>query len=303
MLHMANVRHFNSIEEYNDYFGVETLHPLVTVIKEEKCKPLRFGLKYFSFYSIILKDASCGYLKYGRSIYDYQKGAMLFIAPGQLMGSEDDGKQHQPKGWILAFHPELLCGTHLTNIMRDYTYFSYNANEALHLSEEERNVIIECLESIHHELQRPIDKHSRSLIIDKIKLFLDYCTRFYDRQFVTRENQNSDLLARFEMLLNNYFNSRLPITEGLPTVQYCADKLCLSPNYFSDLLRKETGLSANKHIQQKVLDIAKERLYDKKKSVSQIANEMGFQYPQHFSRWFKKLEGRTPNEYRMQCCG
>ncbi len=228
---------------------------------------------------------------------------MLFIAPGQLMGSEDDGQLHQPEGWILAFHPELLRGTHLANIMRDYTYFSYNANEALHLSEGERNVIIECLEAIRKELHIPIDKHSRALIVDKIKLFLDYCTRFYDRQFVTRENQNSDLLARFETLLNNYFSSRLPITEGVPSVQYCADKLCLSTNYFSDLLKKETGLSANKHIQQKVLDIAKDRLFDSKKSISQIAYEMGFQYPQHFSRWFKKLEGRTPNEYRMQCCG
>lgn len=300
---MANIKHINSIEEYNDYFGVETLHPLVTVIEGRKGNPLRFCQKYFNFYSIILKDAVCGNLRYGRSIYDYQKGAMLFVAPGQLMGSEDDGKLHQPEGWILAFHPEFLRGTHLANIMQEYSYFSYNANEALHLSEGERNTIIECLESIRRELQNPIDKHSRSLIIDKIKLFLDYCIRFYDRQFVTRENQNSDLLARFEVLLNNYFNSRLPITEGLPTVQYCADKLCLSTNYFSDLLRKETGLSANKHIQQKVLDIAKERLYDNKKSVSQIANEMGFQYPQHFSRWFKKLDGRTPNEYRMQCCG
>ncbi len=299
---MANVRHINSIEEYNDYFGVETLHSLVTVIEGAKCKPLHFGQKYFSFYSIILKDAACGNLKYGRSIYDYQKGAMLFIAPGQLMGSEDDGKLHNPEGWILAFHPELLRGTHLSNIMRDYTYFSYNANEALHLSEQERGIIIECMESIRRELQNPIDKHSRALIIDKIKLFLDYCIRFYDRQFVTRENQNSDLLVRFEMLLNNYFKSRLPITKGLPTVQYCADKLCLSTNYFSDLLKKETGLSASKHIQQKVLDIAKERLYDNKQSVSQIAYEMGFQYPQHFSRWFKKLEGCTPNEYRIQCC-
>lgn len=300
---MVNVRHFNSIEEYNDYFGVETLHPMVTVIEGRKGKPLHFCQKYFSFYSIILKDASCGFLKYGRSIYDYQKGAMLFVAPGQLMGSEDDGQLHQPEGWILAFHPELLRGTHLSNIMRDYTYFSYNSNEALHLSEGERNGIIECLEGIRKELQIPIDKHSRALIVDKIKLFLDYCTRFYDRQFVTRENQNSDLLARFETLLNSYFNSRQPIIDGLPTVQYCADKLCLSTNYFSDLLKKETGLSASKHIQQKVLNIAKERLYDKKKSVSQIANEMGFQYPQHFSRWFKKLEGCTPNEYRMQNCG
>lgn len=299
-MNMTEIRHINSIEEYNDYFGVETLHPLVTVIEGEKCKPLRYCQKYFSFYSIILKDATCGNLKYGRSIYDYQKGAMLFIASGQVMGSEDDGKLHNPEGWILAFHPELLRGTTLASLMQDYSYFSYNANEALHLSEQERGIVIECLQGIRRELQCPIDKHSRALIIDKIKLFLDYCIRFYDRQFITRENQNSDLLARFELLLDNYFKSNLPVTDGIPTVQYCADKLCLSTNYFSDLLRKETGLSAGKHIQRKVLDIAKERLYDPSKSVSQIATEMGFQYPQHFSRWFKKLDGRTPNEYRQQ---
>lgn len=296
---MTSVRHINSIEEYNEYFGVETLHPLVTVIEGRKGQPLHYCQKCFNFYSIILKDASCGSLKYGRSVYDYKKGAMLFIAPGQVMGSEDDGELHQPEGWILAFHPELLRGTPLASIMQDYSYFSYNANEALHLSEQERDTIIECMEKIRQELQGPVDKHSKKLIVDNIKLFLDYCTRFYDRQFIMRENQNSDLLARFELLLGNYFNSRLPLTEGLPTVQYCAKELCLSTNYFSDLLKKETGLSASKHIKMKILEIAKEKLFDENKNISQIAYEMGFQYPQHFSRWFKKLEGRTPNEYRL----
>lgn len=297
---MTEIRHINSIEEYNDYFGVETLHPLVTVIEGKNGKPLHYCRKYFSFYSIILKDTMCGNLKYGRSIYDYQKGAMLFIAPGQVMGSEDDGEKHQPEGWILAFHPELLRGTPLANIMRDYSYFSYNANEALHLSEQERTTIIGCLEDIRKELQCPIDKHSRAIIVDKIKLFLDYCIRFYDRQFITRENMNSDLLARFELLINNYFQSRLPLTDGLPTVKYCAEKLCLSTNYFSDLLKKETGLSASKHIQQKVLEIAKDRLCGSGKSISEIADDMGFLYPQHFSRWFKKQVGCTPNEYRVK---
>ena len=295
---MEDVKHIHSIEEYNKYFGVETLHPLVTVIEGRKGKPLHFCKKYFNFYSIILKDVSCGSLKYGRSIYDYQAGAMLFVAPGQIMGSNDDGQLHQPEGWILAFHPELLRGSHLANIMKDYSYFSYNANEALHISERERNIIIDCMEKIKTELKSTIDKHSRALIIDNIKLFLDYCIRFYDRQFITRENQNNDLLARFEDLLNNYFHSNMPMQIGLPTVQYCADKLCLSTNYFSDLLKKETGLSAGKHIQQKILEIAKEKLYDTNKTISLIADEMGFQYPQHFSRWFKKLAGCTPNEYR-----
>ena len=225
---------------------------------------------------------------------------MLFAAPGQVMGAADDGNLHQPAGWALVFHPELLRGTPLARLMKDYTYFSYNANEALHLSEHERKTFTESIGRLCEELNYPIDKHSRSLIIDNLKLLLDQCVRFYDRQFITRENVNSDLLARFEALLDDYYKSRLPITEGIPTVQYCADKLCLSTNYFSDLVKKETGMSAIKHIQQKILDIAKERILDTSKSLSRISDEMGFQYPQHFTRWFKKMEGCTPNEYRMQ---
>ena len=182
--------------------------------------------------------------------------------------------------------------------MRDYSYFSYYANEALHLSGQERKTVIECMERIKEELQYPIDKHSKSLITDNIKLFLDYCTRCYDRQFITRENTNQDTFARFEALLNEYFNSGKPALYGIPSVPYCAEKLCLSPNYLSDLLKKETGLSALKHIQQKTLEIAKERVYNTKKTISEISCELGFPYPQHFSRWFKKMAGCTPNEYR-----
>ena len=195
------------------------------------------------------------------------------------MGSEDDGLLHQPEGWILAFHPELLRGTPLARMMKEYSYFSYNANEALHLSEQERKTVIECMEKIRTELQYPIDKHSKPLIVDNVKLLLDYCIRFYDRQFITRENAN-------------------PAEKGMPSVQYCADKLCLSANYFGDLLKKETGMSPLKHIQQKMLDAAKERVFDTKKSISEISCELGFPYPQHFSRWFKKMAGCTPNEYR-----
>ena len=203
-----------------------------------------------------------------------------------------------PKGgcWL---HPELLRGTLLASLIKEYSYFSYNANEALHLSGQERRTIIECMEKVRTELQYPIDKHSKSLIIDNIKLLLDYCIRFYDRQFITRENANKDVLTRFESLLDDYFSSDAPAEKGMPTVQYCADKLCLSANYFSDLCRKETGMSALKHIQQKVLDVAKEQVFNTSKSISEISYELGFPYPQHFSRWFKKMAGITPNEYRQ----
>ena len=295
---MSELLKIDSVQAYNDYFGVETCNPLVSVIDGHEAKPLRFGRKLYSIYTILLKDTDCGMLKYGRSMYDYQRGTMLFIAPGQVMGSEDDGKLHQPEGWALCFHPELLRKTPLIGLIKEYSYFSYNANEALHLSEQERKTVIDCLIKIKEEVQYPIDKHSKSLIIDNIKLLLDYCIRFYDRQFITRENLNCDILARFETLLEDYFNSGRPASEGLPTVQYCADQLCLSPNYLSDLLKKETGMSALKHIQSKTTYVAKERIFNTKDSISEIAYELGFQYPQHFSRWFKKQTGITPNEYR-----
>jgi AraC-like DNA-binding protein len=296
---MNEIMKIDTVQQYNDYFGIETSHPLVSVIEGKCAKPLRFCKKLYNVYTILLKDTDCGNLKYGQSIYDYQRGAMLFLAPGQVMGSEDDGMLHQPEGWVLAFHPELLRGTLLASLIKEYSYFSYNANEALHLSGQERRTIIECMEKVRTELQYPIDKHSKSLIIDNIKLLLDYCIRFYDRQFITRENVNKDVLTRFESLLDDYFSSDAPAEKGMPTVQYCADKLCLSANYFSDLCRKETGMSALKHIQQKVLDVAKEQVFNTSKSISEISYELGFPYPQHFSRWFKKMAGITPNEYRQ----
>lgn len=183
-------------------------------------------------------------LQYGRSEYDYRRGTILFITPGQMLGSVDDGELHMPEGWIVAFHPEFLRGTNLASIMKDYSFFSYSANEALHLSEQERATVISGIKNIREELRHPIDKHSKSLIIDNIKLLLDHCVRFYDRQFITRENMNCDIFARFERILDEWFLNEDTLREGQPTVQYLADRLCLSPNYLSDLLRKETGMSA-----------------------------------------------------------
>ncbi|MDE5623394.1 MAG: helix-turn-helix transcriptional regulator, partial [Alistipes sp.] len=250
------------------------------------------------FYTLFLKDVKCGNLIYGRQYYDYQEGTIVAIAPGQVAGVEDNGEEFQPKGWALVFHPDLIRGTSLGRSIRNYSFFSYEANEALHLSEQEREIVIDCLHKIRTETEHAVDKHTQRLITANIELLLDYCVRFYERQFITRSNVNNDLLMRFESLLDAYFASERPQSEGLPSVRYFAEQLHLSANYFGDLIKKETGRTAQEHIQLKLIDVAKERIFDVRKSVSEVAYELGFKYPQHFTRLFKKLTGLTPKEYR-----
>ncbi|WP_243350212.1 helix-turn-helix domain-containing protein [Parabacteroides sp. FAFU027] len=287
-----------SIADYNDMVGVETLHPLVSVVDFSKVGPFVHLRQNMGFYAIFLKDTKCGDIRYGRNIYDYREGTLLFMAPGQVMDIENNGEPMQPMGWALLFHPDLLKGTSLAHAMKDYTFFSYEVNEALHLSEQEKQIVIDCMQKIGIELRHAIDKHSRRLIVTNIELLLSYSVRFYDRQFITRNIENKDILTRFENLLNKYFESEMPQTVGFPTVKYCADQLHLSPNYFGDLIRKETGKTAQEHIQLKIIELAKERIFDTRKSIGDIAFELGFKYPQHFSRLFKNETGFTPNEYR-----
>lgn len=296
---MSEIIKLDHISQYNELMGVETLHPLISFIDCYKIGPTRFGRKLFGFYAVIIKDMQCGDMKYGRSRYDYEQGSVVCVAPGQLMGSEDDGQLHQPEGYILMFHPDLLHGTSLARNMKNYTFFSYEVNEALHLSSLERKVVLECFGKIDAELKHPIDKYSRILIVDTIKLLLDYFMRFYDRQFITREIINKDILMKLEKLLDDYFDSDKPESLGLPSVQYCAEQFNLSPNYFSDIVKKETGTTVLKYIHLKLLDIAKSKILDSGKSLSEIAYELGFKYPQHFSRFFKKTAGCSPNEYRQ----
>jgi AraC-like DNA-binding protein len=198
-----------------------------------------------------------------------------------------------------VFHPDLIKGTSLGRHIADYTFFSYEVHEALHLSESERKIIFDCFSKIKFELDHAIDKHSKTLIVSNIELFLNYCVRFYDRQFITRDTVHKGILQRFENLLNSYFQSDKPQTVGLPSVAYCADQLNLSANYFGDLIKKETCKSAQEYIQLKLMDVAKEKIFDTSKSVSEIAYELGFKYPQHFTRLFKQRVGYSPNEYRL----
>ena len=204
----------------------------------------------------------------------------------------------QPKARGILFHPDLIKGTSLGQEIRTYSFFSYNSSEALHLSEEEKRIILDCLDKVKMELAHPIDKLSKRLIARNIQLLLDYCMRFYNRQFETRTESNRDVLTRFEALLEDYFQSEKTQTVGLPTVKYFADKVFLSPNYFGDLIKKETGKTAQEYIQNKLIDVAKEMIVGTDKTVSQIAYDLGFQYSQHFNRIFKKNVGYTPSEYR-----
>jgi AraC-like DNA-binding protein len=296
---MDNMRRFETIPGYNAFNNNETLHPLVSVVDLSKADPRTGSKMYSGFYTVFLKDVKCGDLVYGRNTYDYQEGTLVFLAPGQVAGVNSNGEMYQPKGFALVFHPDLIHGTTLGRHIQDYTFFSYQSNEALHLSERERKIVLDCFDKIKYELERGVDKHSKRLIISNIELFLNYCIRFYDRQFITRDNAHRGVLERFEILLNEYFESDKPQSIGLPSVAWSAAQLNLSASYFGDLVKKETGKSAQEYIQWKLIDVAKEKIFDHSKSVSQIAFELGFKYPQHFARVFKQRVGQTPNEYRM----
>ena len=289
-----------TVTEYNDMLGVETLHPQVSVIDLSKARPMRHMRHTFSFYVVFLKDEKNCDLIYGRQRYDYQKGSVVCLAPGQVIGIDDTGEAFQPQGYALCFHPDLIRGTNLGRNIKEYSFFSYEVNEALHLSEHERVIFVDCLTKIQEELRHSIDRLSQRLIANNIELLLNYCLRFYERQFITRQNVNRDILTRFEALLDNYFTGDNALHTGLPTVRYCAGELCLSPNYFGDLIKKETGKTALEWIQSKIIDIAKEQLLIPTNSINQVAYNLGFQYPQHFTRVFKKVAGTTPNEYKRK---
>ena len=295
---MEQELNFNIISEYNTFNNQETLHPLVSVIDFSKAEKRTGSKMNFELYCIFLKDVKCGDLKYGRHNYDYQEGTLVFISPGQTVDVENKVDVYQPMGHGLIFHPDLIRGTSLAKALSDYNFFNYHSSEALHLSQKERQLVLDLFTKIYNELQQSIDKHSKKLIASNIELLLNYCDRFYDRQFITRDTVNKGVLEGFEELLNSYFKSEKPYSIGLPSVAYCADELNFSANYFGDLIKKETGKTAQDFIQEKIIDVAKNKIFENDSSVSEIAYELGFKYPQHFIRVFKKRVGHTPNEYR-----
>lgn len=298
---MDKILNLDSVDLYNKLYGLETLNPLVSVIDLNKATSsvdlIRFN---YGIYALYLKLEKACDIKYGRQTYDYQEGTIVCFAPGQTAETNPTTDKVQVNAHGILFHPDLLRGTSLGKNIKKYTFFSYEVNEALHLSEEERSIVMDCLKIIRMELEHGVDKHSKTLLVNHIELLLNYCMRFYERQFIIRGKTNRDVLTRFENLLDEYFESTLAEQDGLPTVKYFADKLCLSSNYFGDMFKKETGKSPQEYIQEKVIELAKERISGTADTVSQIAYSLGFQYPQHFCRLFKKRVGYTPSEYRAQ---
>ena len=298
---MDKILNLDSVDLYNKLYGLETLNPLVSVIDLNKATSsvdlIRFN---YGIYALYLKLEKACDIKYGRQTYDYQEGTIVCFAPGQTAETNPTTDKVQVNAHGILFHPDLLRGTSLGKSIKKYTFFSYEVNEALHLSEEEISIVMDCLKIIRMELEHGVDKHSKTLLVNHIELLLNYCMRFYERQFITRGKTNRDVLTRFENLLVEYFESALAEQVGLPTVNYFDVKLCLSSNYFGDMFKKETGKSPQEYIQEKVIELAKERISDTADTVSQIAYSLGFQYPQHFCRLFKKRVGYTPSEYRAQ---
>ena len=286
-----------TVYECNRCLGCKTLHPQVGIINLENPSLEEDAVK-FEFYAVLLiEDCPGGCCCCGRKYYDYSNATMVFLTPGEIFRMSKENTLPD-KGYLLAFHPDLLFRTSLKNHIKNYTFFHYRKEEALHLSRRETEKVTCCLSNIEDELHHPIDTHSSIILSRHIELLLDYCMRFYERQFVTRSKVNKDILVRFEEQLDAYFQGGRPQSEGLPTVKYFADRMNLSPNYFGDLVKKETGRTAQEYTQGKLIEVAKQEILGSSRSVSEIAYRLGFQYPQHFTRIFKKSVGCTPTGYR-----
>ncbi len=293
--------HIRSITQLHELMGSEKpKHPLISVLDASKLpeKPEFVGVKMSAdFYIISLKEHDCG-MHYGRNYYDFEEGALMFTAPGQVMTATEQPKDIKNEGWMLFFHPDLIRMTALGDRIDDYTFFDYESHEALHLSEEEKQIINACVKNIELEYNANTDGHSQSLFVSNLELILNYSKRFYDRQFHTRTTRNKDVVSDFERHLKDYFKSEELADLGQPSVQYFAEKVHLSANYLSDLLKKETGRNVKEHINEILVKKAKTMLLNSSRSVSEIAYDLGFNYPHYFSRMFKAHTGYTPANYR-----
>ena len=296
---MDQILKLDNVDQYNSLYGLETLHPLVSVVNLTKATNMVNHIQMnYGLYALFLKQTKSCNIKYGRTSYDYEEGTIVCFAPGQTAGVDTIEDEIAPQVYGIVFHPDLIHGTALGKSIKNYTFFSYAVNEALHLSEQERGIVMDCLEKISIELEHAIDKHSKPLIAMNIELLLNYCMRFYERQFISRSNANRDALTKFEQLLGDYFQSKLPMHDGLPSVKYFADKICLSSNYFGDMVKKETGKTYVAYLTEVRLDKAVELLNKTDDKTYVIAAKVGYQEQNYFSYVFKKRFGISPTKYR-----
>lgn len=296
---MNKILKVRNVSDYSRWVGHTDRHPLVSVIDYAEVSPVRHSLNNYSIYGIFFHDEAEIDLAYGCGKYDYKKGTVICVAPGQIGGKEDNGERVMLTGWALLFHPDLLHGTPLERTIKNYSFFDYRVNEALHMTDEEHGILTSLMRQIRDELQKRHDELQDSIIVGYIELVLNFCQRFYNRQFITRKLDNSDTLMKFDRLLHDYFDEGLQLTLGLPTVQYCADRICMSSNYFGDMIKRMTGDTAGNYIRQYVIQRAKNELAAGE-SIARVAYGLGFEYPQHLSRMFKKQTGMTPSEYLLK---
>ena len=298
---MRDIIEIESIKQVHEAIGLSSpKHPLISVIPMDKLSDYDYGdyTYVMNLYQVSLKTGVSGSITYGRNSYDFEEGTMVFSKPLQSLKYDSNESREGEGGWTLLFHPDLIRKSELGKNIDKYSFFSYDSNEALHVSEDERDSLTELVKKIEKEYNNNIDRHSQELIIANIELILKYCTRYYDRQFYTRTNINKDAVSQFENLMKDYYHSKQALELGVPTVKYCAEELNMSSHYLSDMLRKETGKSAQEHIYNFLINKAKTKLLSSSDTISQIAYELGFEYPQHFSKLFKSKTGLSPNQYR-----
>lgn len=293
---MANILYVNNVADYENYVEYKNVHPLVSVIPYEAVTPIRHSRTKFNVYALFLRDDRLETLTYGMGRYVYEEGTLITVSPGQIGGVEDNGEKFDIKGWALLFHPDLVKGTTLEGKMDRFSFFSYHINEALYMAAHERATYIKCLKLLQQELESSDKTNQHTIIVSLIEVILEYCLRFYNRQFAERKIENNDVLVRFEQVLKDYYNSEKQLNSGIPSVKYCSEQLFLSTNYFGDLVKKETGKSPNYFIQQFIINKAKSELMANH-SVSETAFNLGFGSPQALSRFFKLHTGKTPLEY------
>lgn len=293
---MPRILKVNTPSDYSRYHGITDRHPLVSIIDYSRISPIRHSLNSYGVYGIFLQDNNDNDLTYGCGKYDYKNGSLICVAPGQIGGKEDNGELTSIGGWALLFHPDLLRGSGLLNEIKGYSFFDYRINEALHMNDDEHQTIVSIFKKVEEEVGRPRDDFQDEILVSYISLLLKFCKRFYNRQFLTRKLANADILSKFETLLREYYADSHQMSDGIPTVNYCAERLCMSPSYFSDLIKKITGENASSVIRRFVISQAKNELASGL-SISEVAYKLGLEYPQHLSRMFKKETGQTPKEY------